>query len=111
MFFLPDTPRWYYDKGRHGEGDSVLGRLHNRPIDSEIVQIQRQEIISVVELEKDLASLNPLALIWDTTELKAGRRIRISFLILAIQQMMGINAAGENILQFQEKLTGADLVL
>jgi MFS family permease len=30
-------------------------------------------------------------LFWDNTELRVGRRIRISFLILSIQQMMGIN--------------------
>lgn len=30
-----------------------------------------------------------MTLVWDNTELRVGRRIRISFLILSIQQMMG----------------------
>lgn len=34
--------------------------------------------------------LSLLSLVWDNTELRVGRRIRISFLILSIQQMMGI---------------------
>ncbi|KAF2025005.1 general substrate transporter [Setomelanomma holmii] len=33
MVFLPDTPRWYYAKGREAEGDNVLSKLHDKPLD------------------------------------------------------------------------------
>jgi hypothetical protein len=38
---------------------------------------------------EDENKLSLLSLVWDNTELQVGRRIRISFLILSIQQMMG----------------------
>ncbi|KAK5949441.1 hypothetical protein OHC33_009615 [Knufia fluminis] len=92
MFFLPDTPRWYYAKGRNQEGDDVLSRLHDRPLDDPAVQEMKQEIMATIKLEEEEENkFNVLHLFWDTTDLRAGRRIRISFLVLSIQQMMGIN--------------------
>ncbi|OBT91768.2 hypothetical protein VE01_09325 [Pseudogymnoascus verrucosus] len=77
MFILPDTPRWYYAKGY---------------INDPAVQSTKQDIISSIKLEEDNNSdFNILDLIWDRSYLRAGRRIRISFMILALQQMMGIN--------------------
>jgi len=90
MFFLPDTPRWYYAQGREAEGDDVLTRLHDRPIDDPAVQDMKTEILASIKLEdEDEHKFNILDLIWDRSDLRAGRRIRISFLILSIQQMMG----------------------
>lgn len=91
MALLPDTPRWYYARGKMDKGDDVLARLHGMPLDSEPVQRQKQEILDTIELEKTHARINLLDLLWDRSELKTGRRLRISFLILAIQQNMGIN--------------------
>ncbi|OQV10734.1 hypothetical protein CLAIMM_14692 isoform 3 [Cladophialophora immunda] len=92
MFFLPDTPRWYYAKGRVAEGDSVVMRLHDRPMEDPVVQAMRNEILASIKLEEeDEHKFNPLDLFWDRSDLRAGRRIRISFMILSIQQMMGIN--------------------
>jgi hypothetical protein len=90
MIFLPDTPRWYYAKGRIEEGDSVLSRLHDLPLDDEKVQAQKKEILDSLELEEHAENrLTFKSLIWDNTELRVGRRIRISFMILSLQQMMG----------------------
>ncbi|KAK2754289.1 hypothetical protein FQN54_007169 [Arachnomyces sp. PD_36] len=92
MLVMPDTPRWYYAKHRFEEGDKVLSRLHALPIDHENVQRQRKEILETIELEEGTQEkFNPVTLIWDNTELRSGRRVRIGFLILTIQQMMGIN--------------------
>ncbi|KAH8801794.1 hypothetical protein F5884DRAFT_862482 [Xylogone sp. PMI_703] len=45
-----------------------------------------------LELEEHAENALTLkSLIWDTTELRVGRWIRISFMILSLQQMMGIN--------------------
>jgi hypothetical protein len=91
MFFLPDTPRWYYAKGRIEEGDSIVMRLHDRPFEDPAVQAMRDEILASIKLEdEDEHKFNPLDLIWDRSDIRAGRRIRISFLVLSIQQMMGM---------------------
>lgn len=90
MFILPDTPRWYYAKGYISKGDDVLCRLFDAEIDDPAVQSTKQDIISSIKLEEDNKSdFNILDLIWDRSYLRAGRRIRISFMILALQQMMG----------------------
>jgi hypothetical protein len=90
MLLLPDTPRWYYAKDRNMEGDDVLSRLHEKPIDHPDVMFQRREIFASIKLEEeDVNRFRISSLIWDTTDLRAGRRIRIAFCLLAIQQMMG----------------------
>ncbi|PMD54417.1 putative sugar transporter STL1 [Hyaloscypha bicolor E] len=92
LWFLPDTPRWYYARDRIEEGDLVLMLLHDKGIDGESVQKQRKEILSSIQMEAENENKLILwSLVWDNTELRVGRRIRISFLILSIQQMMGIN--------------------
>jgi MFS family permease len=90
MLFLPDTPRWYFAKGRIDEGDDVLRRLWDRPLDDPRVQAMKSEIMASIQLEdQEDNKFNFLDLIWDRSDLRAGRRIRVSFLILSIQQMMG----------------------
>ncbi|RFU29565.1 hypothetical protein B7463_g6781, partial [Scytalidium lignicola] len=91
MLLLPDTPRWYYVQDRMEEGDRILSALHDLPIDDEHVQYQKREILEVIALEKSQKPFNLVTLIWDNTELQAGRRLRTSFLILALQQLMGVN--------------------
>lgn len=94
MFLLPDTPRWYYVRGRLEEGDEVLSRLFDRPVLDSDVQTMRESILESLELEsEETKTLNPLDLFWDRTNLRVGRRLRIAFLILSVQQMMGINVA------------------
>ncbi|KAF2649611.1 general substrate transporter [Lophiostoma macrostomum CBS 122681] len=92
MLFLPDTPRWYYAAGREQEGDGVLSRLLDTSVDDQKVQHMKDEILSSLKLESEEENkFNIWALFWDTSDLRVGRRIRIAFLILSIQQMMGIN--------------------
>jgi len=90
MFLLPDTPRWYYARGRLEEADEILARLHDRPVSDLAVQNMRQSILSSLEHEsEETESLNVSDLIWDRSNLRVGRRVRISFLIMSLQQMMG----------------------
>ncbi|KAK1763974.1 general substrate transporter [Phialemonium atrogriseum] len=92
ILVLPDTPRWYYARGLEKQGDETLSRLFDAPVDDPRVQHMKQSILASIELEsKDTHKFDLMSLVWDRSELRAGRRIRISFLILAIQQMMGIN--------------------
>ena len=91
MVVLPDTPRWYYSKGRIEEGDKVLARLFARPVDSEEVQQQKQDILETISLETGEGKIRFTDWFWDRSRLQSARRIRTSFLILAAQQNMGAN--------------------
>ncbi|ETN37508.1 uncharacterized protein HMPREF1541_07130 [Cyphellophora europaea CBS 101466] len=91
ILLLPDTPRWYYIKGRTEEGDQVLSALHDLPIDHEHVQAQRTQILRAIDVENSQEAFKLSTLLWDNTELQAGRRLRTSAVILGIQQLMGIN--------------------
>jgi hypothetical protein len=51
-----DTPRWYYARNRWGEGDAVLARLNDTPLDSEKVQNTRREILAAIEAELEANS-------------------------------------------------------
>ncbi|KAJ5564951.1 hypothetical protein N7513_001193 [Penicillium frequentans] len=99
MVFLPDTPRWYYARDRIDEGDKTLSRIYgvyrtgiNNSNDIEEIRVLRASIMENFEVEEESSNrLTLLSLIWDNTPLRVGRRVRISFIILAIQQSMGIN--------------------
>lgn len=86
---LPDTPRWYYSKGRIVEGDRVLARLFDLPQESEEVQRQRNEILETIRLETQGGSIRWTDWFWDKSQLQNARRIRTSFLVLSLQQLMG----------------------
>lgn len=90
LFLLPDTPRWYYARGRYDEGDSVLARLHALPVEHESVQLVRDEILSSLKEEEGEEKISLWLLFWDNTELQFGRRLRTSFLINWAQQFLGI---------------------
>jgi hypothetical protein len=81
LFFLPDTPRWYYARGHSDRGDDVLARLHALPIDHPAVQFVKSEIVASLQEEDAEVNLNWWCLFWDNTELQFGRRLRTSFLI------------------------------
>lgn len=90
MLLLPDTPRWYYVRGRLQEGDDILALLHDRPVSDPAVQTMRRSILAAVQFEaEEDKKFNILDLVWDRTDLRGGRRLRIAFLLLSLQQMMG----------------------
>lgn len=92
MTLLPDTPRWYYAGGREEEGDAVLARLHAQSIEHPDVQAQKLEIMRAIKLEEQNENkFRYLDLIWDRSELRAGRRIRIAYLLMVFQNMMGMS--------------------
>lgn len=81
LFLLPDTPRWYYARGREDRGDRVLSRLHGLPFEHPAVQLVKAEIMASLKEEEDEETLSLWILFWDNTELQFGRRLRTSFLI------------------------------
>ena len=85
---FPDTPRWYYAKGREVEGDSVLERLHDLSIAE--VQEDKREISASLELEHfEKSSLRLKDFFWDTSDMQSARRIRTSMIIYALTYLSG----------------------
>jgi len=78
---LPDTPRWYYARGREDRGDRVLARLHGLPVEHESVQAVKADIMASMEEEDETGRISIVSLFWDNSELQFGRRLRTSFLI------------------------------
>lgn len=94
MYFLPDTPRWYYARNRWEEGDAVLARLNNTDVDSDKVQQTRREILAAIEAEleanaslhwKDFLSMGVV----DKTKMKVIRRLCMCFWLPMIREWMG----------------------
>jgi hypothetical protein len=90
VHFLPESPRWLYAVGRHGEGDDVLARLKDKPIDDPALQSERAEIFGAIELEKSTPKLSITSIFWDKSELKVMRRIVTGFTCQWWQQFAGI---------------------
>jgi len=64
--------------------------LFDKDISVPDVQAVRNEIIASLQHEnKSENELSLWHLVWDRTDLRVGRRIRIGFLLLSFQQFMG----------------------
>lgn len=92
MWFLPDTPRWYYARGRVAEGDAALCQLNDADINSEAVQNTKKHIMTAIEIEKEAnASLHWYQFlglgIVDNTKLKTIRRLMICFWLPMVSVM------------------------
>lgn len=99
MFFLPDTPRWYYARNRHAEGDAVLSQLNDLPVEHPKVQRTRHEIMAAIEAELEADS----SLSWrsfvglgvvDNTKMKIIRRLMMCFWLPMIREWMGSSLMG-----------------
>jgi hypothetical protein len=94
MAFLPDTPRWYYARNRRAEGDAVLSRLNDAPVDSPQVQQTRQAILLAIEAELEAnASLHWKQFVTfgvvDKSPMKIVRRLCMCFWLPFIREWMG----------------------
>lgn len=89
MLVLPDTPRWYYTRGRIEDGDRVLSMLYARPVEDEEVQQTKHEILGALNLEVHEGNIRLSDWIWDRSPLQSARRIKTSFMVLALHQFMG----------------------
>jgi hypothetical protein len=94
MWFLPDTPRWYFARNRPDEGDAVLSQLYDCPVDSPKVQQTKREILAAIDAEleaneslhwKQFITLGVI----DKTPMKIIRRIMICFWLPMIREWMG----------------------
>jgi sugar porter (SP) family MFS transporter len=89
--FLPESPRFDYAKGRTAKADQTLAALKNAPVDSEIVQLEKQQILEAIELEDRLGTFSYKALFWDTSGQKIHIRMGLVIMIQALQELPGLN--------------------
>lgn len=94
MFFMPDTPRWYYARKRQQDGDNALCQIADLAIDDPKIQQIRQEIFMAIEAEEEAKS----SLKWtqfltmgitDKTPLRIVRRLVICFWLPFIREWTG----------------------
>lgn len=100
MLVLPDTPRWYYSRGRNEDGDKVLSQLFALPVEAEEVQRMRGDILDTIKLESAEGRIQWRDWFWDRSELQSARRVRTSFLILSFQQNMGESTVLQRHMQY-----------
>lgn len=87
---LPDTPRWYYAKGKEEMGDAVLASLYDRDIQDADVQVTKQDILASLEIERaEVEGLKFKDFIWDTSDTQAARRIRTGMILFAFAYLQG----------------------
>ena len=97
IWFMPDTPRWYYARGRISEGDAVLCQLNDADMDNEHVRNTKKHIMTAIEIEKEaneslrLSDFLTLGFT-DHTELKIIRRLVICFWVPMLGEWMGTRA-------------------
>jgi hypothetical protein len=75
--------RWLYAKKRDAEADESLCRLLDLPIDNELVQVQKQEILASIRLEELDAEdgLKIQNLFRDKSSTQVSKRIWLSWAI------------------------------
>ncbi|XP_044741584.1 facilitated trehalose transporter Tret1-like isoform X2 [Chrysoperla carnea] len=86
MCVIPETPRWYFTKGRKDEAETALTWLRGKNVDvsEELAEIEKSQI----EAEKNQTS-NGISELFQHQYLKP---LMISLGLMFFQQMSGINA-------------------
>lgn len=82
MFFLPESPRWLFSKGRNEEGTKVLKKVEDPGEIEETTQLIKHEI----EAESQKSKISDILKPWLRIPLMIGMGIFV------IQQFVGINA-------------------
>ncbi|EXJ61436.1 uncharacterized protein A1O5_11752 [Cladophialophora psammophila CBS 110553] len=98
IFLLPESPRWLYARGYVEAANNVLARVYDQTEHSELIQATYAALKAEVDDEEKreekgfrLFTQCIKAMFWDTTDLKLGRRLRLCFLVMMLQEMSGLN--------------------
>lgn len=100
IFFVPESPRWLLAHGMTEDGLDVLQRLHGSTAASEEFREIQAAIEVEVQLEKNIEGSILFScaksIIWDTTDLRIGRRLRLCIAMGFLQEMSGLNVVSHN---------------
>ena len=89
--FLPESPRFNYAKGHEEKADIALAALKGAPVDSEIVQVEKKQILEAIQLEDHLGQFSWKSIFWDTSGQKIHIRMLLVVVIQMLQELPGLN--------------------
>ncbi|KAI8842472.1 sugar transporter [Chytridium lagenaria] len=87
VFFIPLSPRWLAEKGRHEEGQAVIAKLRTRDVNDSEVITEYDGIRQGIEFERRIGTAN-----WsELAKPGIARRVVIGVINQTFQQLTGIN--------------------
>lgn len=108
---IPESPRWLASHGKNEWALDVIARLADRSPEDSQVQINYNEILDTVAIERETGSGSWSDLI-RSDQIKSRRRFLIACGIQAAQQLGGINVWSLRVLYIRANLhTGSGLLL
>jgi sugar porter (SP) family MFS transporter len=90
ILFLPESPRYLYEKGFLDEADHIMARIYSVEIDNQLVLGHRREVLEALKAENEYP-FKLIDLIWDSSPLNITWRVWICVIIQCLQQLGGIN--------------------
>ncbi|KAL1940362.1 hypothetical protein VTO73DRAFT_8934 [Trametes versicolor] len=90
MLWLPETPRWLVKENRQAAAAKSLSRLTSLPIDHPSVQAELQDIRVAFQIEREMGE-STYKECFRLNQNKTGLRTLSGIVILALQQLTGIN--------------------
>ncbi|KKK12881.1 hypothetical protein P175DRAFT_0435517 [Aspergillus ochraceoroseus IBT 24754] len=92
MFFLPESPRWFFTRERYEEGETVIAALMGQEISHHDVQLQKAIILDSIRASGQVGKTTPLSAVFTGGKTQHFRRMLIGCSSQFFQQIGGCNA-------------------